>query len=176
MGFLLVSLAMRTEAYTEDLCQCCYAAHEILSTELYLDIFDASSLQRRDRQPETIVEAAAEQHVTLTILTRAAALMSADMTWLCFKEIKTPNAGSGKTLAETFNCITNNSSDQCHFIARSASFDIPGLTFRVSRSDAANHNPGAGSRTSFRDIQIHNPPDTSLLGHVSKFRIAFELA
>lgn len=175
MGFLLVSLAMRTEAYTEDFCRCCHAACEILSTELYLDIFDASSRQRRKKQSETIVEAAADRHVTLTILTRAAAMTKTEMTWLCFKESTMPNDGSFTTLADTIDYISKNSAE-CHFIARSGDPNASDLTFRVFRSASADHGPEYDSRISMRDIQMQNQPDRSLLGHVSRFRVAFELA
>ena len=173
IGHLIVPIAMQTPNYTETLWQSCHFAQEALTTELDLDIFGASLVDFRDQTSETIAKAAAEKHATLTILTRGAALRMAEMTRVCIKQSTASTDDAVTALAEALSRVINGS-EECHYRARSD------LAFHVSKSKNPHYGPGTGTRVTFREIQSRNQPprfiNGVLLGSISKFRIAFELA
>ncbi len=173
IGHLLVPIAMRTHNYTETLWESCRFARETLTTELDLDVFGASLVDSRDKYSETIVKAAAAKQATLTILTRGAALQMAGMTRVCIKQSDTSTNHNVNALEDALSKVLNESKE-CHFIAR------PDLAFSVFKSERQYYGPGSGMRVTFREIQSGNQPpkftNEALLGSISKFRIAFELA
>ena len=173
IGHLLVPIAMRTQYYTDTLWQSCKSARETLTTELDLDVFGASLVDGRDKHSETIVKAAAEEQATLTILTRGATLREAEMTRVLIKQSKTSNDHNVTNLVAALSSVLN-SSEECHFIAE------PRLAFSVSKSKRQHCGPGSGVRVAFREVQSKNRPprfaNEDLLGSISKFRIASELA
>ena len=173
IGHLLVPIAMHTHCYTETLWQSCHFARETLTTELDLDVFGASLVDSREKHSETIVKAAAEKQATLTILTRGATLREAEMTRVCIRQSEKSNDYNFTALVGALSSVLNGS-EECHFIAG------PDLAFSVSRSKRQHYGPGSGVRVTFREIQSRNQPPTfangALLGSISKFRIASELA
>lgn len=175
IGHLLVPIAMQTHNYTDTLWQCCNFARESFTTELDLDIFGASLVDSRDEYLEAITKAAANQHATLTLLTRDALLRIAEMTRVCIKKSAASTEDNVAALVDALSSVTKGS-EECHFMARSDSSD---LAFSVCKS-SQYFRPGTGMRKSFREIQSTNLPpkftNRALLGSISKFRIAFELA
>lgn len=173
IGHLLVPIAMRTHDYTETLWQSCHFARETLTTELDLDVFGASIVNSWDKHSETIVKAAAEKRATLTILTRSAALQMAEMTRVCIRQSDASSNPNVTALVDALSRVLNGS-EECQFIAR------PGLAFDVFKSKRQCYGPGTGMRVPFREIQAQNQPpnftNRALLGSISKFRVAFELA
>ena len=173
IGHLLVPIAMQTHCYTETLWQSCHFARETFTTELDLDVFGASLLDSWDKYSETIVKAAAEKQATLTILTRGAALQVAEMTRVCIKQSDASTNYKVTALVDAISRVLNGY-EECNFIAR------PDLAFDVFKSKSQCYGPGSGMRETFRQIQSRNEPpnftDGALLGSISKFRVAFELA
>ena len=173
IGHLIVPIAMQTRNYTDTLWQCCHFARESFTTELDLDIFGASSVNSRDEYSETVTKAAADKHAILTILTRGASLRMAEMTRVCFKQSAASTRDNVPALVDALTRVTNGS-EECHFTAGS------NLTFNVFKSSRQHCSPGTGMRKSFREIQSKNSSphfaNEDLLGSISKFRIAFELA
>ncbi|MCJ1271804.1 hypothetical protein MMC22_011709 [Lobaria immixta] len=173
IGHLIVPIAMQTHRYTETLWQYCDFARESHTTELDLDIFGASLVDSKDKYSKAITKAAAEQHAILTILTRDAALQTAEMTRVCIERTAASTENSVTALADALSRVINGS-EECHF---KASED---LAFNVFKSRREHYGPGTGMRQTFREIQSRNPPPSftngALLGSISKFRIAYELA
>lgn len=173
IGHLLMRIAMRTHDYTEILWESCHFAQESLTTEMDLDIFGASLADSRDKCSEAITKAAAESLTTLTILTRGAQLQMAEMTRVCTKQSDISTQSNVTALVDALSHVVNGS-QECHFIARS------GLVFHVFKSRRHHYGPGSGMRETFREIQSRNSPprftNAALLGSISKFKIAFELA
>lgn len=173
IGHLLVPIAMRSQTYTDIIWQSCTFAQETLTTELDLDIFGASAISSRERYLEIIAKAGAEQQATLTILTRATALNMAEMTRIGIRESASSTQDPVTALVDALNRIIGGT-EECHFVAG------PNRIYHVFKSRGHVHGPGTGMRETLRQIQSKNDPPTfrnaSLLGTISKFRIAFELA
>ncbi|MCJ1253717.1 hypothetical protein MMC24_001529 [Lignoscripta atroalba] len=173
IGHLLVPIAMRSQMYTDIIWQSCTFARETLTTELDLDIFGASAISSRERYLEIIAKAGAEQQATLTILTRAATLNMAEMTRIGIKESASSTQDHATALVDALNRIIGGT-EECHFVAG------PNRIYHVFKSRGHVHGPGTGMRETLRQIQSKNdPPDfrnEGLLGTISKFRMAFELA
>lgn len=173
IGHLLVPIAMRSEIYTDIIWRSCTFARETLTTELDLDIFGASAISSRERYLEIIAKAGAEQQATLTILTRAAALNMAEMTRIGIRESASSTQDCVTALVDALNRIIGGT-EECHFVAE------PNRIYHVFKSRGHVHGPGTGMRETLRQIQSKNDPPTfrnaGLLGTISKFRIAFELA
>lgn len=172
IGHLLVPIAMRSQIYTDIIWHSCTFARETLTTELDLDIFGASAISSRERYVEIIAKAGAEQQATLTILTRAAALNTAEMTRIGIKESASSTQDHVTVLVDALNRIIGGT-EECHFVAG------PNREYHVFKSRGYIHGPGTGMRETFRQIQSRiNPPNfrnEGLLGTISKFRVAFEL-
>lgn len=173
IGHLLLPVAMRSQIYTDILWQSCKFARETFSTELDLDIFGASARDSRVNHLKIIAKACAEQHATLTILTRAAALRAAEMTRVDIKESAISGQNSVTALSDALRQITNGT-NECHYVMG------PDRTYHVFKSRGPVPGPGSGMRRSLRQIQSENIPPSfrnkDLLGTNSRFRIAFELA
>ena len=173
IGHLLVPVAMRSQLYTDIIWQSCDFARETYTTELELDIFGASALDSREKYLELIAKACAEQHATLTILTRAAALRVAEMTRVGIKESAISTQNYVTALSDALDRIIRGT-DECHCVIG------PDRRYHVFKSRVPVHGPGTGMRETLRQIQSTNQPPTfrnkDLLGTISKFRIAFELA
>ena len=127
----------------------------------------------RQRYLEIVAKAGADQHATLTILARAATLNMAEMTRIGIKESASSNQDHVTALETALNQIIGGS-EECHFLAG------PNRKYHVFKSRGHVHGPGTGIRETLRQIQSKNDPPTfrneGLLGTISKFRIAFELA
>lgn len=173
IGHILVPIAMRSQLSTDIIWQSCEFARETHTIELDLDIFGASVFSSRGKYLEIIAKAGAEQHATLTILTRAAALSMAEMTRVGIKETATSTQNHVTTLSDAL-CRIFEGIDECYYKAG------PDRIYHVFKSRAPIYGPGTGSRKTLREIQSKNLApnfcNEDLLGTISKFRIAFELA
>lgn len=173
IGHLLVPVAMRSQLYTDTIWQSCNFARETLTTELDLDIFGASALASRGKYLEMIAQACAERHATLTILTRAAALQVAEMTRVGIKESAASTHNYVTALSDALDRIMKGT-DECHCVIGAD------RRYHVFKSRVQVDGPGTGLRETLRQMQSTNAPPTfrnnELLGAISKFRIAFELA
>lgn len=173
IGHLLLPLAMRSQIYTDILWRSCRFARETFTTELDLDIFGASARDSRGNHLEIIAKAYIEQHATLTILTRPAAITADEMTRIDLKESTISDQNYVTALSDALHQITNGT-NECHYVMG------PDRVYHVFKSRGPVEGPGSGMRRTLRQIQSENEPpgfrNKDLLGTNSRFRIAFELA